>query len=136
METRLFLLISSCRVCLSSGQFIKYLNTLLPRNWSQLPSKGRTILGYVASGIVVGVLLVIQNALNYPRAFDLIELGIYNLFFVIHLLTVVSNPLWLALYLPLTGAEIWIGEGLVLFLFFLVLAKSCTELVPEQVVGN
>jgi hypothetical protein len=87
-----------------------------------LPSKGRTVLGYVASGIVVGVLLLIQNALNYPRAFDLIELGIYNLFFVIHLLTVVSNPLWLALYLPLTAAEIWIGKGLVLFLFFLAVA--------------
>jgi hypothetical protein len=87
-----------------------------------LPNKGHTILGYVASGIVVGVLLVIQNALNYPRAFDLIELGIYNLFFVIHLLTVVSNPLWITLYLPLTGIEIWIGEGMVLFLLFLSLA--------------
>ena len=87
-----------------------------------MPNKGRTVLGYVASGIVVGLLLVIQNALNYPRSFDLIELGIYNLFFVIHLLTVVSNPFWLVLYLPLTGAEIWIGEGLALFLLFLSMA--------------
>jgi hypothetical protein len=68
------------------------------------------------------VLLVIQSALNYPRAFDLIVLGIYNLFVVIHLLTVVSNPFWLALYLLLTGAEVWIGEGLLLFLFFLSVA--------------
>ena len=52
----------------------------------------RTILGYVASGLVVGILLVIQNALNYPRPFDLIVFGIYNLFVVFHLLTVVSNP--------------------------------------------
>jgi len=79
-------------------------------------------LGYAASGIVVGVLLVIENALNYPRAFDLIELAIYNVFFVIHLLTVVSNPLWISLYLPLTGAEIWIGGGLASFFFFLTLA--------------
>ena len=85
-------------------------------------NKGRTILGYAASGIVVGVLLVIQNALNYPRSFNLIVLGIYNLFVVIHLLTVVSNPIWLVLYLPLTGAEIWIGEGLALFLVFLSVA--------------
>jgi hypothetical protein len=71
---------------------------------------------------VVGTLLVIQNALNYPRPFDLIVLGIYNLFVVLHLLTVVSNPFWLFLYLQLTAVEIWIGEGLILFLFFLSVA--------------
>jgi hypothetical protein len=87
-----------------------------------LPSRDRTVLGYLTSGIVVGVLLIIQNALNYPNAFNLIELGIYNLFFVIHLLTVVSNPFWLTLYLPLTAAEIWIGDGLALLLLFLSVA--------------
>ncbi|HYB04380.1 MAG TPA: hypothetical protein VED17_07955 [Nitrososphaerales archaeon] len=72
--------------------------------------------------MVVGILLAIQNALNYPRPFDIIVLGIYNLFVVLHLFTVVSNPLWLFLYLPLTAVEIWIGEGLILFLFFLSVA--------------
>ncbi len=80
------------------------------------------ILGYVASGLVVATLLAIQNALRYPRPFDLIVLAIYNLFVVLHLLTVVSNPLWLFLYLPLTGVEIWIGAGLALYLFFLSVA--------------
>jgi hypothetical protein len=87
-----------------------------------LPNKIRTILGYTASGVVVGTLLVIQNALNYPRVFDLIVLVIYNIFVVLHLLTVVSNPLWLFLFLPLSGVEIWIGEGLALFLLFLTIA--------------
>jgi hypothetical protein len=89
-----------------------------------LSRAARIVLGYLGSGIVVGVLLLIQNVLNYPRAFDLIELGIYNLFVVLHLLTVVSNPLWLAIYLPLTGLEIWVGYGLILFLIFLFVALT------------
>jgi hypothetical protein len=84
--------------------------------------KGRIVIGYVLSGVVAGGLLTVQTQLGYPRPFDLIVLGIYDVFVVIHLLTVVAQPIWLFLFLPIAGAEIWVAGGLSTLLFFLSLA--------------
>jgi hypothetical protein len=81
----------------------------------------RIISGYLASGIVVAILLIIQSELGYPRTYNLIVLGIYDLFLIIHL-TVVSHPFWLVSFVPLFFAEIWINGGLAILLFFLSLS--------------
>lgn len=73
----------------------------------QLSPNLRKVTGYIASGVVVGALLTIQSELGYPRTYNLVVLGIYDLFLVIHL-TVVSSPAWLLLFVPLALAEIWI----------------------------
>ena len=79
------------------------------------------ILGYLASGIVVAILLTIQSELDYPRTYNLIVLGIYDLFLIIHL-AVVSHPLWLLSFVPLFLGEILVIGGLGIFLFFLSLS--------------
>jgi len=80
------------------------------------------IIGYFASGAIVGGLLAVECFLNYPRAFDLIVLGVYDLFVIIHLLSLLKQPIWLALFLPLGIAEFWIAQSLLYYLFFLSLA--------------
>jgi len=86
-----------------------------------LDPNGRTILGYLASGIVVAILLTIQSGLGYPRTYNLIVLGIYDLFLIIHL-AVVLHPFWLFSLVPLFLGEILISGGLGIFLFFLSLS--------------
>jgi len=87
-----------------------------------LPNKALILAGYLVSVIIVGGLLTIESLLGYPRSFNLLVLGIYDIFIVIHVLTVAVHPIGLALFLPLALAEIWIGGGLAILLFFLSLA--------------
>ena len=70
----------------------------------------------------MGGLLTIENQLGYPRSFNLVVLGIYDLFVIIRVSTVVVRPYWLTLFLPLVAAEVWINGGLFLLLFSLSLA--------------
>jgi len=80
------------------------------------------IIGYLVSGIIVGALLTIEDLLGYPRSFNLVVLGIYDIFIIIHILTVVARPVWLSLFLLIVPAEIWIVGGLGFLLLFLSLA--------------
>jgi hypothetical protein len=87
-----------------------------------MPNKGLIVAGYLVSGIIVGGLLTIESLLGYPRSFNLLVLGIYDIYIVIHALTVGVHPIGLALFLPLAFVEIWIDGGLTFLLFFLFVA--------------
>ncbi len=84
----------------------------------------------------MGGLLTIESQLGYPLSFNLLVLGIYDIFIIIHVLTVAVHPIGLTLFLPLAFSEIWIGGGLAYLLFFLSLAAILGIAVELDLFGR